>query len=257
MTSLTEPDLAVIRDKLAQPIPRLTCARLSPTHETLTAAARVLPPGSPIHVLLDAHQYIGRLSAPYRYADVSQASSLSEFFKNQGGELDLTVVDRSLLLFAPIAWRDEPFVEILAKFLDMYRRDLRVNLMAAVHGTDMMDTTLDVEKRMARGGTPSCQARELQVLEMFHKTLVFYVWMSYRNAVSYADHEIVHNLKARVEKALDWALEGVTLQRSHAGKLANWQETQAFRQEGKISFMSRKDIQAKQRDRRDRVYSTE
>lgn len=71
---------------------------------------------------------------------------------------------------------------------------------------------------------PELTAETLSFLESFHKILVFYMWMVFRNSVVYSDQETTEDLKKRVELALDWALQVIgysrknTTEKNHKGQ---------------------------------------
>jgi ATP-dependent RNA helicase SUPV3L1/SUV3 len=58
----------------------------------------------------------------------------------------------------------------------------------------------------------------LSTLKSFHKTAVMYIWLSYRMPVVYAQQEVVVGVKRRVEGALEWCLEGMTMGRTEGGE---------------------------------------
>jgi ATP-dependent RNA helicase SUPV3L1/SUV3 len=118
--------------------------------------------------------------------------------------------DRHQLLSAPVPWREQACVEIVAKFIQMYRDNMNVDLMEALKDTDYIGTLTRIEEKIAVGRPPKAHGSILEKLEVFHKVLVFYLWMGFRNPVSYNCHDEVSDLKARVEKALDWTLQGVS-----------------------------------------------
>ena len=66
----------------------------------------------------------------------------------------------------------------------------------------------DEEKRKAKASkaTYVAQPATLMIMESFHKLLVFYLWMSYKNPTVYSD-ATVSLLKERAEKVLNWTLE--------------------------------------------------
>lgn len=123
---------------------------------------------------------------------------------------NLTVPDRLLHMMAPIPWRDDTLLEVVAKFIRMYSEDMRVELLPALAGTRFMPTMLRIEEQMAAGVPPASNPRTLEVLEGFHKIVVIYIWMSFRNGVAYSNHKDVSELKKRVEVALEWALQGMS-----------------------------------------------
>jgi len=56
-------------------------------------------------------------------------------------------------------------------------------------------------------------AKQLQGLETFHKILVVYIWLSFRNPVSYPSHQEATELKERLERVLHWCLQELTYYR--------------------------------------------
>lgn len=57
---------------------------------------------------------------------------------------------------------------------------------------------------------PKSDTATLSTLELFHKLLGLYAWLSLRHPVAFHEPELIDELKPRVERALHWALEGVT-----------------------------------------------
>jgi hypothetical protein len=57
---------------------------------------------------------------------------------------------------------------------------------------------------------PEITESTLSFLESFHKILVFYMWMLFRNSVVFSDQETTEGLKKRVEVVLDWALQVIS-----------------------------------------------
>jgi ATP-dependent RNA helicase SUPV3L1/SUV3 len=111
---------------------------------------------------------------------------------------------------APIQWRDERVVSVVEKMLRMYGQSMSVRLNKAIEGTEFLGTLKDVEESIEADLTPAPAPDTLDVLESLHSILVLYLWMSYRNPVTYHDHDDVVSLKARTESALDYCLEGMT-----------------------------------------------
>lgn len=108
---------------------------------------------------------------------------------------------------APISWRDPDSLEYVAKFIQMYREDMDVPLMRVFEGSEHMSTLETVERVMVGGGKQKLRSEVLRALETFHKVLVAYIWLSFRQPVAYHSHTEVAELKARVEAALHFALQ--------------------------------------------------
>ena len=147
----------------------------------------------------------------------------------------MTVRERLKHLSAPVGWRDEVMIGVMARFLGMYKDRQEVDYWEAIRDLGFMDCLEGVEDAM-RGdghgdvGMPPIQEGNrkkkkqseykksktkptnevLSTLESFHKTAVMYIWLSYRMPVVYAQQEVVVGVKKRVEGALEWCLEGMT-----------------------------------------------
>lgn len=207
VTTLHESDLPIIREALDSPIVPIKHARIGPTSESLRATAQALPLGSSTNTVYEVHHYVSTLGKAYRFAEFARLWEITSFIDNKGGEM--TLDDKKLLMSAPIPWRDEACMEVVETFVRMYRNRLSVDLRQSLRNTDYMQTINSVEEMMAEDLAPTSSPRTLQVLETFHKVLGLYLWLSFRNPVTYADFERVHELKRRAEKVLDWSLQGV------------------------------------------------
>jgi ATP-dependent RNA helicase SUPV3L1/SUV3 len=176
----------------------------------------------------------------YRYITNGEQTvfTMCDFADTHG--LKLTVSDRLHLLLAPIPWRDIKCVEIVTKFVKMYSDDMNVKVMDALKGTNYLDTLTSIEEMIGLGLPPRAKGQVLETLEAFHKSLVFYLWMSYRNPVSYHCQTEAADLKARVEKALDWSLEGMSQTAKTEKSQMTWEVLKAEREQGRqVAYHSR------------------
>jgi len=142
----------------------------------------------------------------------------------------MTVRERLKHLSAPVGWRDEVMISVMARFLGMYKDRQEVDYWEAIRDLGFMQVLEGVEDAM-RGdgvGMPMIEFKKakrtkptnpvLSTLESFHKTAVMYIWLSYRMPVVYAQQEEVVRVKRRVEGALEWCLEGMTMGGNGRGK---------------------------------------
>jgi ATP-dependent RNA helicase SUPV3L1/SUV3 len=243
VTTLREPDLPFLASTLNLPAEPLQYARLSPTKESFTGIANALPPGSTTQAIYTAHMYVSRLQPMYRYimTGENRTFTMCDFVDTYGPKL--TVVDRLQLLMAPIPWRDTGCVEIVTKFIQMYSNNMDVKVMEALGSTNYLDTLVGIEAMVKAGMPPRGKAPVLETLESFHKSLVFYLWMSFRNPVSYNRQTEAADLKVRVEKALDWSLEGMSQTVKAQKPQKKWEVTKAEREYGKqIPYHSLTDL---------------
>ena len=244
VTTLHAADLPFLKKTIDLPVAPLQFARLGPSRESFADITNALPPSSSTATIYKAHVYVSRLQPMYRYSATAEQdlATMCEFIDTHGR--GLTISDRHLLLLAPIPWRDQGCVKIMTNFIQMYRDDMNVDLMEALKDTDYLDTLAQIEEKIASGYPPQGKGPILEKLEMLHKVLVFYLWMSFRNPVSYNCHDEVSDLKKRVEKALDWTLEGVskldTMERPHV--IAEGNQGNHIMYESKLAVKARRAI---------------
>ncbi|KAJ3505348.1 hypothetical protein NLJ89_g7467 [Agrocybe chaxingu] len=211
VTTIHPDDLPYLRECIAQPYQSLPYARVGLDKQLLGELSSCLPPNSPMNTLLEAPMFIGRLPAYARYADKFHLTAACTFIDYNWR--DMSNEDRVLLLFAPVPWRDFDTTNVIKRLLLKHKTSMSVNLAHAIKSTNFMETLQLMEGAMqaqARGEPSkvslSTTSKSLVQLESFHKVIVFYVWMSFRNPVVYADYDNVMELKERLEVVLNWCL---------------------------------------------------
>lgn len=205
-TTLHAPDHPYLRECLATPFTPLEFTRIGVTIDSVAAAMSVLPPKASLKTVIDAHTYIGRIPTFMRYATRS-SSEVFDFVDSFWACMNIS--DRLLLLYAPIPWRDLQTTEIIIGFLNMHSSSMAVDFMKGIEKTGYLETMLKVEDDMDKI-PPNSDIDTLMRLESFHKVIVFYVWMHYRNPVVYSEFILVGDLKRRLEKVLNWSLDGLS-----------------------------------------------
>ncbi|KAE9390652.1 P-loop containing nucleoside triphosphate hydrolase protein [Gymnopus androsaceus JB14] len=206
-TTLSPEDLPFVQKALDEPFIPLTAAMLGPGFESSRAISLALPPSPSIQAIYDAHVYVAKTKPHFRFS--SQNVNKAAKFIDQWSHA-LSLDDRLTFLLSPIAWREPLALEVVAKILDAFTRDLSVPLEPLFDGTDFVKTLSEVEEQMATLPKPKSDSNTLSSLELFHKLLGLYSWLSMRLPVAFHEPEKTDELKPRVERALHWALEGVT-----------------------------------------------
>jgi ATP-dependent RNA helicase SUPV3L1/SUV3 len=233
-TTLHESDLSYLRQCLAAPFAPLEFTRIGPTNSTVATAITVLPAKASLSTIIDAHSYIGRIPSFMRYAGRNNAD-IFEFVDNHWS--DMNIGDRLTILFAPIPWRDRSTTEIIIRFLNMHSSSMTVDFMEGMKNTNYLEILMEVESDMDEK-PPHSNIDTLSRLESFHKIIVFYVWMTFRSPVVYSEFEMVSDLKLRLEKVLNWSLEGLS-------KNQGMRVAAIHRPMDAAKFMSRWDARAK------------
>ena len=211
-TTMIESDLEFLRNALnIAAVPPLPFARIGPNQETFKTLASILPQHGPTMAIFDAHTYISMLPPIYRYTSILTNHYLPrcKFIDARGA--GLTVGDRLLFTLVPMAWRDDLALEITGTMLRMHSENMSVDLMEVLEPTTVMETLERVEDKMNSNHRKlKATVDELARLESFHKVLVTYVWMTFRQPLVYHQYTEAADVKNRLEKALDWALQSLT-----------------------------------------------
>ena len=207
-TTLHARDLPTLRDALATPLRPIGHVYISGTSDAFLNISQALPAASITQTIYEVHIYVSKMRPIYRFEEFVNLSERCNFLDSLAG--NLTLDDRDLLMKAPIPWRDPLALDVFAQFLRMYRTSLRVVLSTAFHGTPFLDKLRNIERLVSTNTFPMSTSRTLSLLETFHKVLVLYIWLGFRNPVTFCDSEEATELKGRVEKALDWCLKGVS-----------------------------------------------
>ncbi|KAF9078533.1 P-loop containing nucleoside triphosphate hydrolase protein [Rhodocollybia butyracea] len=238
VTTLLSEDVPFLEKTLALPFTPLPVAILGPNYDSSRAVAQALPPSAGLLTIFDAHIYVAKTKPHYRYALGNISNAITNVVDRWADKLALE--DRITFLMAPVPWRDLESLQVVHKLMEAFARDLSVPVKPLFDDTPYYSTLLDVERKMATLPQPKSNAAVLSVLEGFHKLLGLYAWLSLRNPVAYYEPEVVEDWKPRVEKALHWALQGVT-----PIKKSEIRQTAATRD---IKYQSVIDIRRKQKE---------
>ncbi|KAH6919301.1 ATP-dependent RNA helicase suv3 [Coprinopsis sp. MPI-PUGE-AT-0042] len=208
-TTLNEADLSYLRESVKAPFQALPFARIAYDRETFSKLIPVLPPGSSTATVVHAHHYVGRLPSRVRYQDSDfEMDTTFEFIDEFASALSAS--ERVMHLNAPVAWRDPQVVEMMRVFLVQARDNLFVDLPSSLESTRFMETMERAEKVIESEGTARANLDDLSIMESFHKVLVLYIWLSFRAPILYPQYTTATKLKERLEKVLEWSLEGMS-----------------------------------------------
>ena len=236
VTTLRSEDLPYLKECVAQPYKSLPYARISQNEELFSAVSQALPEGSTMNAILEAPVYAGRLPLVVRYS-AGQKDDICQFIDDHWS--DMTNKERLQLLNAPIPWRDTDATMLITRMLRMHRERMRVNLRMAISNTPNLKIIDCEERNMTRGKSSSDPLAALVRLEAFHKAVVFYMWMSFRYPVIYADYEAALQLKVRVEKVLNWCLENLTPKLSKKEEAKRMVSPRTVRPSDGLSYMTK------------------
>lgn len=213
VTTLRPEDLPFLRKTVAMTVPPLPYARLSPTKDLFRNLSSLLPPNSKTETIWLSSVHAGNIPTCYRHGTLSQLSEMCGYIDERG---QFTLADRHLFLQAPFPWRDRFALNAVTEFLTAYYESMHVDVVETVKKLSLLEMLERAEQAMqspdgrTADGRPFAVGKQLQGLEIFHKILVVYIWLSFRNPVSYPSHQEATELKERLERVLHWCLQEMT-----------------------------------------------
>ncbi|KAG1736906.1 P-loop containing nucleoside triphosphate hydrolase protein [Suillus paluster] len=209
VTTLHAHDLSMLHSAIScQPDP-IMFAGISPTLPWAESVLQALPVDASHQTLMEVAPYVSNVRPPCRAFVPPKVEERSKFVETHAKNMKL--YDKLLIGGAPMNWRDPLAIEFTARLCQIYNDVIRVPIMDALRVGPYIELLESVEDMMFGGkssaGAPS---QALITLEGLHKSLVLYLWLSYRLPVAFYQSEEAYALKERTEKALDWCLRNVS-----------------------------------------------
>ena len=173
-----------------------------------TVQQSILVDGSQFTNLLETVSLFSRTRHPYIHGEDKQNHGIAELLNTTFDHF--TMQDSITWFLSPVSWRDPVAEGVATRFLKDHQMWLRVNLAKVLRQEKLLGeletTCLAMEfqtgVRDPRG--------KLMALETLHKSITLYMWMGQRMPVVFADREEALELKEKVEKAMEFVLQGMT-----------------------------------------------
>jgi ATP-dependent RNA helicase SUPV3L1/SUV3 len=221
VTTLKEQDLPILRKTMQIAVPPVLFARVSPHKQAMRGLRGYTPENATTETLYLAEMHSGLLPPHYRHCFPDALSTICSFLDGIG---KFTIDDSFLFVISPFPWRDaEAIGAVGASYVAKYYEDMFVDIEEAVRRMPYFEALTTVEAVMRGEKVKRFNAaRCLQGMETFHKVLMVYIWLSFRNSLAYPSHEAAMALKERLELGMHWCLEEVSLlQDSEHGRTPN------------------------------------
>ncbi|KAF5372866.1 hypothetical protein D9758_001616 [Tetrapyrgos nigripes] len=254
VTTFDSRDRPFVEGKLAEKPKPLATARLGLLDEQLFRISTSLPINTSLASMFMALIYIGKVPPIYRFSG-------SNFWKQAADYLDewaagsLPLYDRNMFMLAPVPWKQPASLPLIQKLIEGFRDKMCVSLMDLLKGTSLLDDLKSVEKDMASLPVPLSNPDTMSSLEIIHRFIGLYSWLTFRKPIAFSEVDECMELKERVEKALHWTLEGVTknIAEYHALK-RQMMASGTLDEEGGIAFKSHHEM--RKQNQKTQVWST-
>ncbi|WVR06154.1 hypothetical protein IAU60_003184 [Kwoniella sp. DSM 27419] len=217
VTTLHKADLPILRELMTRDLPPIPRAKLEVPYGQLAELASLLPNASFGSLL----EHFAALARPPPFTVLSEYQHklpLAEVVEPYRDQLSLHEID--LFCFAPVNVRDDRakniFRLLVQDFADRgcVRIDDIFTPSQLLHQLELVEETLrtlpplppvlGIGRRLL---TPPIIISSIPMLETLHKSLVLYIWLSFRLEVAFPDRNLAVDYKTRTELVLDQCLE--------------------------------------------------
>ncbi|KAK4685255.1 hypothetical protein P7C73_g4904, partial [Tremellales sp. Uapishka_1] len=217
------------RSLLPLPLPSLRRAVLDPPFDSLSELASLLPPSTTYASLFDHFSNLCLTAPGLTLSSSAHKVPISKLIEEYKSDLSLHEIE--LFTLCPINIRDERALAIFKDLLEAFCSSGLVSIDAILSSSRLLKTLAIVEdtlhglpplpKILGIGRTPFVPPvliSSIPLLETLHKSLVLYIWLSFRLAINLPDRAIAVAYKERTERVLEQCLErlpGLRNRKSH------------------------------------------
>lgn len=175
----------------AEPEP-IRAAGIRPPVEYVSAFANSLPPGAPLTYIMQCMESQAAIHPRYFLCKSDDYETITSLIGSMNG-LDIT--QRSILAAAPVETRTEVGKKLCRSLAQCIATRQAVSILDV---REMPLETLDLQ--------PSGSREYLQHLESLHKSLILFIWLSYRFSNIFVDREMAVHTKEIVEEKIETTL---------------------------------------------------
>lgn len=209
VTTLHAHELSKLHSAISRQPDPIMFAGISPTLDWAESVLQALPPDAPHRTLMEVAPYVANVRPPCRAFVPSKVEERSRFVETHAK--DMKLYEQLLIGGAPVNWLDPIAVAFTARLCHMYNDTIQVGVLDALRTGPYMEALEKVDKmRYGARSSDAAPSQALPVLEGLHKSLVLYLWLSYRLPVAFYQSEEAYALKERTESALDWCLRNMS-----------------------------------------------
>jgi ATP-dependent RNA helicase SUPV3L1/SUV3 len=211
VTCLDEADLRYIRTALHADVEPIRHAAILPPADFVDDFASHLPSGIPFEYVLNRLSEVSVLHTRYKLCDIKDQRMIARTLESVKG---LSIVSRYLLAASPADTK----TQTMQRVLQAYGRCVADMKMVTV--ADIEEVPLEVLER------PLTNDREyLLGLELLHKALVLYLWLSYRFVNVFKDREMAMYAKSMCEEKINRCLLEFSANPALRARLQKMKET--------------------------------
>ncbi|TID25824.1 P-loop containing nucleoside triphosphate hydrolase protein [Venturia nashicola] len=205
VTTLEQEDYATVVSALKTPAEPLATAGILPPDDVISRFCNYFPPGTPFSYMLTRLHEICQSSKEYHLCRLKDQTAIADAIHDVP---NLDVQERLILVSAPVSVRDPIQAELIKTMATCIAEQQGGALL------DLPGLNLDVLDRDIVG-----TRAELTDLEVLHKGIILYMWLSFRFPGVFTTRPLASHAKELVENAIEKCLKLLRYQdRSQARK---------------------------------------
>lgn len=192
VTTFNESDLRVIQEAMGEEAPPVKRAGILPPGEYLEEVSARMPKGVPFEYILKRVCSAAEMHPRFSVCDITEQTALSRVIDDVDG---LTISQRLVLSAAPAARNSERLVIVLKALAIFLGKREEVTIV------DVPEIELEVLELPVSG-----DREYLQKLEDLHKSLILFLWLSYRFGSILKDRDMAIYAKELTEERINTCL---------------------------------------------------
>lgn len=196
VTTLEEEDLDVVHESFNQEAEPLQTAGIFPPSSLIEKFASYFPAGTPFSFMLLRLRDIARLPGQFHLCDLRSNLDIAA----QIQQYPLTIHDRCVFINAPCSLRDYGMPQIIRALAKRIAYSQSGDLLSIPEiNLEVLDYSLH--------NYPQGREQYLKHLEALHKSIVLYLWLSYRYAGIFLSQSLAFHVKELVETKINEHLD--------------------------------------------------
>ncbi|KEF53422.1 uncharacterized protein A1O9_10397 [Exophiala aquamarina CBS 119918] len=192
VTTLNATDLHVIKEAIGEEAPPVRKAGILPPGEVLEEVSTRMPKGVPFEYILKRVCSAAEMHPRFSVCNISEQSSLSRVIENVEG---LTIPQRLTLTAAPAASNSKQLLVVLKALATAVGKRQEITIV------DVPEIELEVLEEPVTG-----DRAYLEKLENLHKSLIIFLWLSYRFINNFKDRDMATYAKELTEEKINTCL---------------------------------------------------
>ncbi|KAM7206859.1 ATP-dependent RNA helicase [Naviculisporaceae sp. PSN 640] len=196
VTTLDQQDLEHIKLSFLEEAPPIPAAMLVPPQTVIERFCSFFPPQTPFSFILSRLREIARISNSFFLGWLSDEIAIAEAIQ----DYPMSIHDRCTLLYAPVSIREPEQIQLIGAMARC------ISESSSGHLLDIPE--IDLEALDVEETDPGfAEKLHLKRLENLHKSIVLYLWLSYRYEGVFVSQQLAFHVNNLLQEKIERLLE--------------------------------------------------